>query len=54
MIEWAVKFTNLMFAQSAAKGAATVPEMEGGDYVGPDRLGECMVIRQSILQFGGA
>jgi len=45
-MEWAMEFANLMFAQSAAKGAlpmlyaAAAPEVEGGDYIGPDGLGE--------------
>jgi NAD(P)-dependent dehydrogenase (short-subunit alcohol dehydrogenase family) len=44
--EWAMGFANLMFAQSAAMGAlptlyaAAAPEVEGGDYIGPDGLGE--------------
>jgi NAD(P)-dependent dehydrogenase (short-subunit alcohol dehydrogenase family) len=46
MMEWAMQFANLMFAQSAAMGAlpilyaAAAPEVEGGDYIGPDGLGE--------------
>jgi NAD(P)-dependent dehydrogenase (short-subunit alcohol dehydrogenase family) len=46
MMEWAMEAANLMFAQSAAMGAlptlyaAAAPDVEGGDYIGPDGFGE--------------
>ena len=46
IMEWAMGLTNLIFAQSAAMGAlpilyaAAAPEVEGGDYIGPDGPGE--------------
>ncbi len=44
--EWLSGLGNLVFAQSAAAGAlptlyaATAPDVDGGDYIGPDGLGE--------------
>ena len=46
MIESIVSVTNSVFAQSAAMGAlpteyaAVATEVHGGDYIGPDGLGE--------------
>jgi NAD(P)-dependent dehydrogenase (short-subunit alcohol dehydrogenase family) len=46
MLEMAMDFANRAFAQSAAMGvlpllyAAAAPEVAGGDYTGPDGLGE--------------
>ena len=46
MLEMAMDFANRVFAQSAAMGAlpllyaAAAPEVAGGDYLGPDGLGE--------------
>jgi NAD(P)-dependent dehydrogenase (short-subunit alcohol dehydrogenase family) len=46
MLEMAMGFANLLFAQSAAMGAlpllyaAAAPVVAGGDYIGPDGLGE--------------
>jgi NAD(P)-dependent dehydrogenase (short-subunit alcohol dehydrogenase family) len=46
MMEMAMGFANLLFAQSAAMGAlpllyaAAAPDVTGGDYIGPDGLGE--------------
>ena len=44
--ESVMTFANSLFAQSAAQGAlptlyaATAPDVRGGDYIGPDGLGE--------------
>jgi NAD(P)-dependent dehydrogenase (short-subunit alcohol dehydrogenase family) len=46
LIEAAIDFANRLFAQSAAMGAlpllyaAAAPDVDGGDYIGPDGLGE--------------
>jgi NAD(P)-dependent dehydrogenase (short-subunit alcohol dehydrogenase family) len=46
MLEMAIGFANLLFAQNAAMGAlpllyaAAAPGVAGGDYIGPDGLGE--------------
>jgi len=46
MMETLMGLSNRLFAQSAAMGAlptlyaATAPELRGGEYIGPDGLGE--------------
>ena len=46
MLEMGMEFANRLFVQSAAMGAlpllyaAAAPEIGGGDYIGPDGLGE--------------
>ncbi len=46
MLEMGMEFANRLFAQSAEMGAlpllyaAAAPDLKGGDYIGPDGLGE--------------
>jgi hypothetical protein len=46
MLEMTMEFANRLFAQSAAMGALPLlyapaaPELDGGDYIGPDGLGQ--------------